>query len=197
MRFIYYIESFISRYLHHWTLKYLAIFSLVMIPLLTYFFAMIDSPQYYTFSKIGNLLGYRISFILWWAITGLMIVFFLLRLYLLHAFSDKNARGLLILSLFFLLLTVLIPALEHLPVLSAFHALVAIAFALCLIVSLYLFVLYLQQYNKKVYIWSLIFLFIMVGWSLLMLLIFGMTGIFELFFFCTLSIFFVFIHLAT
>jgi putative effector of murein hydrolase LrgA (UPF0299 family) len=178
-------------------LKYLAAFSLVMIPLLTYLFATIESPFYYTFSKIGNVLGYRLNFILRGVFVGLMIVFFLLRLYVLHAFSDKNARGLLFLSLIFLLLTVAIPAVEHLPMLKRFHALVAVSFALCLSISLYLFTVYLQQYSRKVYIWSLVILFVMVGGSLLMLLLFGMTGIFELFFFGALSVFFVFIHLVT
>lgn len=100
-------------------------------------------------------------------------------------------------SLLFLVLTVAIPVLEHFPLSRTFHQIVAVSFASCLVISLYLFTLYLQQYSKKVYIWSLIFLFILVGGSLLMLFIFGMNGIFELFFFGVLSLFFVFIHLVT
>ena len=81
-----------------------------------------------------------------------MIVFFVLRLYLLHAFSDKNARGLLFLSLLSLILTVSIPIFDSFPLSRKFHVLVAVSFALCLVISLYLFTIYLQEYSKKVYI---------------------------------------------
>ncbi len=168
---------------------YLAVFALVMIPLFTYLFATRESPFQYTMSMIGNKLGYRVSFIIWGMATGLLLTFYVIRLYVLKSFYHKRARRLLIWSLVFLVLTVAIPAMEHLPILKRLHAVAAVAFALCLIASLYLFIKHLEAESKKISLRSLWMLYVVVGGSLILFFIFGNTGIFELFFFFSLSIF--------
>ncbi len=168
---------------------YLAVFAIVMIPLFTYLFATRESPFQYTMSMIGNKLGYRVSFIIWGIVTGLLLTFYVFRLYVLKSFFRKRARRLLIWSLVFLVLTVAIPAMEHLPILNRLHAMAAVAFALCLIASLYLFIKHLEAESKKISLRSLWMLYVVVGGSLILFFIFGNTGIFELFFFFSLSVF--------
>ncbi len=170
-------------------ITYLAIFIIVFIPLYTYLFATKESPLQYTLSMIGNKLGYRVNFIIWGITTGLMLTFYILRLYVLRSFFHKRARKLLIWSLVFLILTVAIPAMEHLPVLSRLHALAAVAFGLSLTTSLYLFVRHLEVTHKAITLRSLWMLYTVVGGSVLLFFLFGNTGIFELFFFISLSLF--------
>lgn len=168
---------------------YLALFALVFIPLFTYLFATHESPFEYTMSQIGNKLGYRFRFIVWGIVTGLLITFYVIRLFVLKSFHNRKARKLLVWSLIFLILTVLIPAMEHLPILKRLHAVAAVAFALCLMASLYLFIRHLESEHKKVSERSLWMLYLVVGGSVGLFFLLGNTGIFELFFFGSLTIF--------
>ncbi len=168
---------------------YLAIFAIVFIPLSTYLFATRESPLEYTLSMTGNKLGYRLGFVIWGVVTGLLLTFYVIRLYILGSFHHRRARRLVIWSLVFLVLTVAIPAMEHLPVLKRLHAISAVAFALCLMASLYLFIQHLEADKKSVSIRSMWMLYFVAGGSLLLFFVFGNTGIFELFFFFSLSIF--------
>ncbi len=170
-------------------MTYLAVFIIIFIPLYTWLFATRESPLQYTMSMIGNKLGYRLNFIIWGIVTGLLLTFFVLRLYVLRSFHNKRARKLLLWSLVFLILTVAIPAMEHLPVLSRLHALAAVAFALSLTASLYLFIRHLESAHKKITLRSLWMLYAVVGGSVLLFFLFGNTGVFELFFFFSLSVF--------
>lgn len=170
-------------------LNALAIFAIIVIPLYTWLFGTKESPLDYTLSMIGNKLGYRINFILWGTVTGLLLTFFILRLYVLKSFHNPRARRLLIWSLLFLILTVLIPAMEHLPILKKLHAIAAIAFGLSLSTSLYLFIRYLHTSHKKVSIKSLWMLYAVVFGSITLFFLVGNTGVFELFFFFSITLF--------
>lgn len=163
--------------------KYFSIFSIITIPIFTYLFATKASPFDYTFSMIWNKLWHRLSFILRWTLTWMMLTFQILRLYIIKSFQNKQARKLLLRSLFFLVLTVVIPAMENLPILKKLHALLAAAFAISLMVSLYLFVKHLQKSKKRIYDRSILVFLITIFWSLTSLFIFGNTWVFELFFF--------------
>lgn len=168
---------------------WLAVFAIIMIPLLTWLFGTRGSPADYTFTKNGNALGYRVSFIIWGITTGLLLAFYIARLFVLKSFRDTRARKLLVWSLVFLVLTVLIPSLEGLTILSRLHDLMATAFGLALTASLFLFIKHLSATDQKVYGWSMMMFYLVVGGSLALLLLFGMTGIFQMFFFISLSIF--------
>ena len=170
-------------------IPWLAAFAIIMIPLYTYLFGTKKSPFQYTLSMIGNIPGNRINFIVWGLVTGLLLTFFIIRLYVLKSFKNPKARKLLVWSLVFLLLTVLIPAMDSLPLLKHIHALMAVAFALSLMASLYLFIKHLSATNQKIYSWSMLMLIIVIGGSVGLLFLFGNTGIFELFFFFSLSVF--------
>ncbi len=170
-------------------LTYLALFAIVVIPVYTWLFGTRYSPLDYTLSMIGNKLGYRLNFIIWGTVTGLLLTFFVVRLYVLHSFNHPRARRLLILSLVFLILTVLIPAMEHLPILKKLHAVTAVAFGISLTLSLYLFIRYLASLNREVSIRSLWALYLVMGGSVMLFFLFGNTGIFEIFFFFSISIF--------
>ncbi len=170
-------------------LNYLAVFALFAIPLFTWLFGTRESPLDYTLSMIGNKLGYRINFITWGVSVGLLLTFFLLRLYVLKSFHNQRARRLLIWSLVFLILTVLIPAVEHLPILKRLHAIAAVAFGLSLTASLYMFIRYLNSIDEKVSIRSMWFLLLVVFGSILLFFLFGNTGVFELFFFFSITLF--------
>ncbi len=170
-------------------IRYLALFAIIFIPLYTYLFGTRESPFDYTLSMIGNKLGYRLNFIIWGTVTGLLLTFFIIRLYVLKSFKNRRARRLLIWSLIFLVLTVVIPAVETLPLLKRLHAVFAVAFALSLTTSLYLFIRYLSEINQEVSVKSMWMLYFVLGGSLGLFFLFGNTGVFELFFFFSLSIF--------
>ncbi|PRY92000.1 hypothetical protein DFO77_1414 [Marinilabilia salmonicolor] len=183
------LEQYIRNHVNTRLLRNLSVFAIIFIPLGTWLFATNESPLDYTMSMIGNKLGYRLNFIIWGAVTGFLLIFYVLRLFVLKAFKDKRARRLLIWSLLFLMLTVLIPAVDYLPVLSKLHTIAAIAFALSLMASLYLFVEHLHRVNKSSKSWSMAMFWITIGGSLLLHFLFGNTGVFELFFFFSLAAF--------
>lgn len=183
------LDNLDRRKFHRKQMTWLAIFAIVMIPFFTWLFATRESPADYTFTMIGNMLGHRVGFIIWGTATALLLGFYVLRLFVLKSFRDPRARKLLLWSLVFLLLTVLIPSLHGTYLLNRLHDFAAVAFALCLVMSLYLFIRHLHERDEKVYGLSLAMLHMVIGGSLLLLLLFGMTGIFQLFFFVSLSVF--------
>lgn len=188
------LEHFIERKLHDKQLVYLSLFAIIAIPLSTYILATNGSPFQYTLSMIGNKLWHRVQFIIRWIIIGTMLSFYILRLYLLGSFKNKKARKLLSRWITSLILTVMIPATNNFPAWKKLHLITAIIFAICLITSLYLFTTTLQNHNKKAYRRSIGLLYTIIWWSLIMLFIFGNTGMFELFFFTMLTIFLIFMR---
>jgi hypothetical protein len=170
-------------------MRYLAIFAALAIPTYTFLFGTKESPFYFTLSMIGNLVEYRTGFIIWGVVTGLLITFYVYRLYVLKAFQHRKAKKLLFGSLVFLVLTVIIPAVEELPFLKKLHAVMAVLFALSLTASLYLFIRFLGQIDQQITVRSTWMLFTIVGVSVGLFFLLGNTGIFELFFFFSLSLF--------
>ncbi len=183
------IESLGKKDFNRAYFNYLAVFALIAIPLFTWLFGTRESPLDYTLSMIGNKLGYRINFITWGIATGALLAFYLLRLYVMKSFRHPRARRLILWSYIFLVLTVLIPAVEHLPILKKLHAIAAVAFGLSLSASLYLFIRFLHSIDKKVSIKSMWMLLTVVLGSIFLFFLFGNTGVFELFFFFSITIF--------
>jgi hypothetical protein len=170
-------------------MEWFALFALIVIPLGTFLFGTRRSPFDHTFSYIGNSAGYKMLFIIWGIITGLMITFLVIRLYILHSFKDVRARRLLIWSLIFLVLTVMLPSIETIPVLYKIHTILAVSFALSLLLSLILFIQYLYAVHQKIFSWPMFMIIFIFAGTVLIYYTFGNTGIFELFFFFTLTIF--------
>ncbi len=176
----------------------LVFFSIIMIPLLALLFGLKESPFQYTFSMIGNWFDNKAIFIVWGMVTALLLLIAIIHIYQKTSFKDKRAYRFVYLSLLFLVLTVLTPTVYNDPwhheirerALSFnAHGLFGVLFAVFLVVSLFLFSQYLSLINQKLSIKSVSWLLITVGGSLLFLFLFGMTGIFEIFFFVSLSIF--------
>jgi hypothetical protein len=177
-------------------------FSIIMIPLLTLFFGLRESPFNYTLSKIGNWFGHFNIFVTWGIITAILLLITIYDIYNKFHFKNKRAIFYLALASLFLVLTVITPMLPQEVVTQElrkwfifnFHFLFAVIFSLFLIISLYLFTKYLSSINKKLSLRSFKWLLITVGGSLLILFFFGITGVFQLFFFISLSIFLLILH---
>ena len=177
----------------------LLLFSAISIPILTLLFATDKSPFEYTLSMIGNWFGLeeRLEFILWGILTATALTFFLVEIYKKTKFKNKRGYYLLYSSAAFLILSVLTPMINQTPtplelrkgLYLDLHALFAIMFAIFLILSIYTFTKYLAKTNNSISIKPSKYLMLTAGGSIILLTIFGLTGIFEIFFFTILSIF--------
>ena len=176
----------------------LAIFAGIAIPILTILFGTEKSPFKYTLSMIGNWFnwGDRIKFIIWGIFTAIFIVIFLIHIFQETRFRNKKAYRFLYASGILLVLSVFTPTITKQPIpldmrtlRIGLHEIFSVLFSIFLIASLYLFSRYLSESEQELSIKPLRYLLITVGGSILVLTIFGMTGIFEFFFFISLSIF--------
>jgi hypothetical protein len=182
--------------------EHIMLFSIICIPLFTLLFSTRKSPFDYTLSMIGNWYGYQKSFIIWGIITAILLSFIIIHIYKKTKFQNQRAYRFLYLSIIFLILTVIVPTAHDEPVPKEvralidvnIHGLLGVLFAVFLITSLTLFAKYLSLVNKELSIKSMRLLMITVGGSILTLTIFGMTGIFEIFFFFSLSAFLMIIN---
>lgn len=148
---------------------------------------------------IGNWFGpqERIRFIVWGILTATAFTFFLIQIYKKTKFQNKKSYHFLYASAIFLILSVLTPTIEQNPIplelrkglYLDLHALFTILFAIFLILSIYTFTKYLAKINEELSIKSTRYLLVTAGVLILLMTIFGMTGIFEIFFFIALSIF--------
>jgi hypothetical protein len=77
---------------------------------------------------------------------------------------------------------------KNLEWLLGFHELFGVLFVIFLVSSLYLFARYLSKRNKIIPKEIISLFIITIGGSIIILAIFGVTSIFELFFFISLSI---------
>ena len=170
------------------------ILAIIMILFGTYLFGTKASPLQYTFSMIGNKLGHRLSFVIWGVVTGLLLIFCVKKLYDFKSFKDTRATKLLVWSYIFLLLTVFIPTLETLPILKKIHLVTGVAFGISLMISLFLFLQFIHESNQELYNSSMVLFNIVLFGSIGLYFIVGNTGIFEFFFFYTLSIFLFFLQ---
>lgn len=176
----------------------LALFSLIMVPCYAIFFGLQKSPFKYTFSMIGNWFGERSDFVVWGIVTALLLLFGIFSIYHGTSFKSPRAHYLLYASMLLLVLSVMTPTVDTEPLQNELrskmfylnlHGLFAALFAIFLLLSLFLFSRYLAAIDKKLSIHSVRWLLIVSGGSLLTLFLFGMSGIFEIFFFVSLSIF--------
>ncbi len=168
---------------------FLSTAAIIIIPLYTFWFGTQQNPFNYTLSMIGNRFDRMTEFIIWGIVTGLLLVFYISTLFKRASYKDKRSRRLLIYSHIFLVLTCVTPAIEEVNAFThKLHALFGTLFAVSLCLSLYFFIRFLrlrhEQIASKI---TYYFLFVVLG-SVLMMVVFGNSGIFELFFFLTLSV---------
>ena len=167
----------------------LATIAITLIPVYTSSFGFKQNPFTYTFSMIGNQFEQMTQFIICGIVTGGLLVFFIGWLFKHAAYKDKKARRLLIWSNVFLMFCVATPAIREIdPIAHKLHALWGGLFGISLCMSVYFFIKHLIATNKNVSPRALMYYNIVVFGSIACLLFFGNTGVFELFFFITLSI---------
>ncbi|MDD3178147.1 MAG: hypothetical protein PHR26_01380 [Candidatus ainarchaeum sp.] len=169
-------------------------FGILTLPIWTIIYATNKSPFDYTLSMIGNWFDYRINFIIWGIVTGILFTLFLINLFKKTNFNNKKSKKYAYLTGIYLILTVLTPISIQEPIDKALrvwhidlHVVWSVLFAFSLITCLYMFSKYLKTTHKQISIrYSKYMIFTIFG-SLLLLTLFGMTGIFELFFFISVT----------
>lgn len=169
---------------------------LVAALLLTAVYGTLENPFIYTFSNIGNFFDYRVLFIVWSIVSGLSIQMCLLALFRLEQYQARAKYTFVALSSIFLVLTAVIPALKDIyPFWHLLHTIFAGIHALFLLLSMVPFVNWISRENprleKVLKLWMII---IWIG-SLLPLIIFGKSGLFELWFFVTVILFLLYLSL--
>lgn len=173
---------------HHVYTGNLVASALILIPLGTHLFGLKRSPFHFTLSMIGNTVGNRLRFVLWGIVTAALLGFSIISLFRAARYHGERGLRLLRLSVLLLVVTVLTPLLEGMPVLGAMHNFFGAAFGISLVACLSLFIRYLAHVQKKISLRSRSLLHFTVAGSLSMLFLFGITGVFELFFFSSVTL---------
>lgn len=174
-----------------------AIIATTIILVITLSFGTRESPLDYTLSMIGNRFDARLEFIVWGIVTAGLLILYVLHIFKLGAFKHKKARKHLIRSGAFLVLTVLTPAMEEIwPILHRLHAVYGALFGFSLVASIYYFLKYIRAFNEKFYSISFLLLMLSVGGSITLLFLFGNTGLFELFFFVSITLVLLFLEVT-
>lgn len=176
-----------------WVMSFL-LFALVF----TIIFGTLESPFDYTLSNIGNHFSseYRFMFIIWALTCALAIQFAIVSLIRLEEYRSKNCQTFVILASISLIATGIIPAvIEDQPFWHAVHTITSVLTALFLLLSLVPFVRFLSRENPRMRIVISIWLIIIWIGSILMLIFFGKTGMFEIWFFVANILFLLYLSL--
>ncbi len=176
----------------------IAIMSFLLVSLLfTLVFGSLENPFVYTFSNIGNFFTYRILFIIWAIICGLSIQISLLTLFKLEKYEGKIKYVFVALATVFLVLTAIIPALkDKYPFWHLIHTAFAGFHALFLLLALFPFVTWLSRENPRLRIVLRIWMAVIWVGSVMTLVFFGKSGLFELWFFITNIVFLLYLSLV-
>jgi len=164
----------------------------------TVIYGTLEDPFQFTFSKIGNRFNpsLRVVFIVWSTYTGIAIQTSILALFRLEEYKNKWAYRFIISSVVFLILTSALPSLEKWPLFQDMHIVAGALFAGCITMGVVPFMRWVAKENirlqRSVYIWLST---IWVG-SISIMFIFGNTGLFELFFFCSFIDYLLYITLS-
>ncbi len=164
--------------------------------LLTMIYGTLENPFIYTFSNIGNFFDYRLFFIVWSIVSGIAIHLSLIALFKLEAYKARAKYTFVALSSIFLVLTAVIPALKDIyPFWHLLHTTFAGVHALFLLLSMFPFVNWISRENPRLQVVLKIWMVIIWIGSLLPLIIFGKSGLFELWFFMSIILFLLYLSL--
>ena len=179
--------------------KRITVMSVLLSALLfTVIYGTIQNPFQYTFSKIGNRFDpeLRILFIVWAGYTGFAIQSSILALFQIEGYKRKLHYFYIITAVVFLVITAIAPSQEYYPFWSWLHLATGLMFALFITLGFLPFVRWVARENPRlrrvVYVW----LTVTWGGSFTFAFIYGNTGVFELFFFCTFIIFLLYLSLT-
>lgn len=164
--------------------------------LLTLVFGMLENPIVYTLSNIGNFFSHRIAFILWSIIAGISIQLTVCTLFKLEKYITKYGFIFIGLSAFFLVATGIIPALkEEYPVLHLLHTITSGLHALFLYLALVPFSLWISKENPRLRITILVWQLVIWAGSIVMVILFWHSALFELWFFVSNIVFLLYLSL--
>lgn len=178
--------------------KILVFMALTAVCAYTVWFGTIKDPIDYTLSRIGNYFDLRVDFIIWGAITGLVLTGCIAHIYKMAGCRDILPERFLIISYAFLILTVLLPDIkETMRLLFYLHIASAVLFAISLLVSVIFFMRHLYMNKRSLYKKSLKVLIFCVAAPIFLLAAYGkLTGMAEIAFFVGISAFFVSVNLS-
>mgnify|MGYP000333132621 CR=1 FL=1 len=174
------------------------IMSLLLLTLImTAIYGTLENPFKYTLSNIGNFFTYREVFIIWALIAGFSIQTAAVSLFRLEKYEQKISFTLIIYASIALVLTAIIPALKDiLPFWHFVHVLTSINYGLLLVLGLFPFIRYISEGNPRLRKINRIWQYTIIGGSFLSIIIFGMSGIFEIWFIATTTIFLLYLSLV-
>lgn len=174
------------------------VMSLILLSLLfTVVYGTLENPFTYTLSNIGNFFDYRVLFIVWAIVTGFAIQIGILALFKLEGYLEKTRVHFVLLSVIFLILTAIIPALkEEFPFWHLIHTLFAGLHALFLLLSFFPFVREVGKGNPRLSQIINIWMMLIWGGGIFALIVFRKSAIFELWFFITLLVFLLYLSLV-
>ena len=169
--------------------------SILTVPAYTIFLGTKKSPFKYTLSNIANLFDYNTSFIVWGIVTGTCFLVYLLWTFTKLDYKNKRARGYLIASNVFLLLTVTTPAIKDvMPLLHFMHVICSVLFALFLILSIMLFIQYFSIRDRWLGKIAFTLFLATVAIPMFTLFFMGLNGVVEILFFVCISIFLIILN---
>jgi hypothetical protein len=170
--------------------KNLLIFlSLIAVPAYTLIFGLQQNPIQFTLSKIGNYFGHRTGFIIWGAISGLLLVGCIFHIFKSTDYKGRFGEKFLVMSYLFLIITVLVPNFRG-TIFFHIHRISSVLFAASLLMSILFYMAHLRANHKRIFDKCSRLLLICVGIPVLMLLAFGgLTGLAEIAFFFSICLF--------
>lgn len=175
-----------------------AIMSLLLLALLfTFVFGTLENPFVYTLSNIGNFFTYRIVFIIWSIVCGLAIQAAVVSLFKLEKYNSKYCYTFIGLGTFFLIATSIIPALKEIyPFWHIVHTITSGLLAIFLYLALVPFSRFVSRENPRLR--NIITIFQIVIWigSILMIIFYWHSAMFEIWFFATNIVFLLYLGLV-
>ena len=163
---------------------------------LTIIYGTLENPFKYTLSKIGNYFTYRWVFIVWAMVTGFAIQIAILVLFHVEEYKAKHPYIYNSLSAIFLTATAIIPSLSKIyPFWHFIHTRLLFLCYLCF-PKYQPFCYLVGKNNPRLRFFLNIWLGVIWIGSLFPIILFGKTGMFELWFFLTLIIFLLYLSLV-
>ena len=176
----------------------IAIMSFLLFALVfTFVFGTLENPFIYTLSNIGNFFTYRIVFILWSMISGIAIETAILTLFELEKYKKKYARLSVYLATFFLVATGIIPALkETYPFWHFLHTITGGVLAIFLYIAIVPFSIWISKENPRLRISIIVWQFIIWAGSILLVVLYWHSALFEIWFFVSTILFLLYLCLV-
>jgi hypothetical protein len=169
---------------------------LLMTLVMTAVYGTLENPFKYTLSNIGNFFSYREAFIVWAIIAGLSIQTACVSLFRLEHFEQRRSFTFMIYASVALVITAIIPALKDtFPFWHFVHVLTSVNYALFLILGLQPFLHHVSRSNPRLRKVIAIWQYTIVGGGFLSILLFGMSGIFEIWFVSSVTVFLLYLSL--